>query len=140
MKLLSIYETDITKTKTASKIGTELGKGALDVVSDLTGLGLAKKAGEMTMTIISLLKTKKDASKLIMKAMSLPDSDREELNIFDIDDNLWGPDGILNEKSQTDIFKLVKARLDILVKKGNNLPKNFANNIAIKYVKSKIGI
>ena len=139
MKLALISEVDITKTGTAGKIGTEIGKSALGAAVDLVpGAGLAEKAGKLTMKIIELVKTKRDAQKLMMQAMSLPDNDREELNIFDIDDNLWGPEGILNDHSKAKILKLVKTKLGELIRTKGTLPPDFANKIAITFIKSKL--
>lgn len=139
MKLTLIYEVNITKTNTAGKIGKAIGGEVLGAVAGaIPGVETAKTVGKLTLKIIDLIKNKKRADKLIMQAMSLPDSDRDELNIFDIDDNLWGPDGLLSEQSQTQVFNLVQKELAIYIAKQATLPPNFANAIAIKFIQSKI--
>lgn len=131
-----IFEADITK---GPSVGRAVGKAALGTAASFVpGAEVIERAGALTIQIVKLLKSKKDAKNLILKAMSLPDSDREDLNIFDIDDDLWGRNGILSEKAKAEIYDLVKKTLDNYVAKGTTLPPNFANSIAVKYVQSKL--
>ena len=153
MKLSLISETNLVRTNTARKIGKAVGieggkavaghalGAAAGVIGGVTagpiGLAVGAAATKLTWQIINFVKNKKRADHLIMQAMSLPDSDRDELNIFDIDDNLWD-DGILNKEAINEIHKIVKTELVKYVAKGATLPPDFANAIAIKFVQSKI--
>jgi hypothetical protein len=137
MKLTTIYEADITRADYSS-LGKEVGSAAADVAkSFIPGAELAERAGKLTMEIVNLVKNKKRATRLIKQAMTVPDNQREDLNIFDIDDDLWGPDGILSQHAQREIFNLVERALTDYVERKQTLPPNFANEIAITYIRSK---
>ena len=139
MKLSSIIEANIARPGTAAGIGKAIGGEIASAATDeIPGMPTAKAAGRLTLAIIKMLKHKKRATKWILQAMSLPDSDRDELNIFDIDDDLWGPDGLLSEQSKTQILDLVEKELNVYVAKRATLPPNFANTLAIKFVQSKL--
>ena len=69
--------------------------------------------------------------------MALPDNSRDGLNAFDIDDALWGNDGMLHQKAQDEVFRLVQTKLQEHVDNNEQLPQNFSNNIALAYIKAK---
>ena len=137
MKLSSINEADITKTSTPG-LGKAVVGAATDVASSIIpGADIANKVAQISMAIIKLIKSKNDASKLIKQAMALPDNSRDDLNAFDIDDTLWGNDGILHQKAQDEVFRLVQTKLQEHVDNNEQLPQNFSNNIALAYIKAK---
>ena len=137
MELSLINETDITKTR-SSGLGKSIAGAATDVASSIIpGADIANKVTQISMAIIRLIKTKRDASKLIKQAMALPDNSRDGLNAFDIDDALWGNDGMLHQKAQDEVFRLVQTKLQEHVDNNEQLPQNFSNNIALAYIKAK---
>lgn len=70
--------------------------------------------------------------------MSVPDNQREGSNVFDIDDALWDErTGVLNDTSKKEIIKLVETELAQLVNGNQKIPANFANNLAVNYLKGK---
>lgn len=150
MKLRNISEANIATAAgqsaggrqgaTATDVAKYAGKKALQTAAEFVpGAATVASFGETAVQIFNMIRNRQNASRFIAQAMSLPDNQRQGANIFDIDDAMWDPKtGILSNAAKLEILRTVETELTKYVNANQPPPANFANNIAIQYLKSKV--
>lgn len=150
MKLSAISEANLATTagqsaagRTGASVGDfakAAGQQALGVAADMVpGVAAAKAVGGAAIQIFNLIRNRQKATNFINQAMSLPDNSRTQSNIFDVDDGLWDPNtGVLSQPAKLAILQLVETELTKYISSNQIPPANFANNIALQYLKTKV--
>jgi hypothetical protein len=143
MKLRIIREANIA---TQQGQGTSAGQIAKSIIgtaargaATAVGADLAIQIGQEALNIFNLVKSRKKATDFISKAMGVGDGQRAPINIFDVDDGLWDArSGVLNDNAKAQIIKLVEQELNKYIAQSQTPPENFANNLAIYWLRSKV--
>lgn len=127
---------------TTADLAKAAGKKAAQTAAEfIPGAATVASIGETAAQIFSLLKNRQKATNFIAQAMSFPDNQREQLNLFDVDDAMWDPKtGVLSNQAKLEIIGIVERDLAKYLGQNQTPPANFANNIAIQYLKSKARI